>query len=85
MFTLKGKKALITGATGGLGAEIARALHQQGAEIAISGTKREKLEELARELQDRVHVVPCDLSSVESTQRLIPEAAAALGGGWTFW
>lgn len=80
MFDLKGKKALITGATGGLGAEIARALHQQGAEIAISGTKREKLEELAREFQDRIHVISCDLSNIESTQRLIPEAEAALGG-----
>lgn len=80
MFGLKGKKALITGASGGLGAEIARALHQQGAHVAISGTKREKLEELAHELQDRVSVIPCDLSSAESVQSLIPEAEAALGG-----
>lgn len=80
MFDLKGKKALITGATGGLGAEIARALHTQGAHIVISGTKQDKLEELARELHDRVTVIPCDLSSAESTQRLVPEAEAALGG-----
>lgn len=80
MFELKGKKALITGATGGLGAEIARTLHQQGAAIAISGTKREKLEALAHELGDRVCVIPCDLSSAEATQRLIPEAESALEG-----
>lgn len=80
MFNLKGKKVLVTGATGGLGAEIARAFHQQGAHVAISGTRREKLEELAHELGDRVSVIPCDLSSVESTQRLIPETESALGG-----
>lgn len=80
MFELRGKKALITGATGGLGAEIARALHLQGAHVVISGTKQEKLEELARELKDRVTVIPCDLSNAESTQRLIPEAETALGG-----
>lgn len=80
MFDLKGKKALVTGATGGLGAEIARMLHQRGAHVAISGTRTEKLQELANELKERVSVIPCDLSSAESTQRLIPEAEAALGG-----
>lgn len=80
MFKLTGKKALVTGATGGLGAEIARALYQQGAHVAISGTKLEKLATLAQELGDRVSIIPCDLSSVESTQRLIPEVEAALGG-----
>src|ERR1700722_15269470 len=80
MFDLKGKKALVTGATGGLGAEIARALHKQGAHIAISGTRKEKLTALAQELGDRVYAVPCDLSHVESTQRLIPEAESGLGG-----
>lgn len=80
MFELKGKKALITGATGGLGAEIARALHAQGATVAISGTKKEKLEKLAQDLGDRVYVIPCDLSDKESTERLIPEATATLGG-----
>lgn len=80
MFDLKGKKALVTGATGGLGAEIARALHKQGASLAISGTRKEKLEALAQELGDRVHVLPCDLSNPESTTRLIPETEAALGG-----
>lgn len=80
MFDLKGKKALVTGATGGLGAEIARALHGQGAYVAISGTRREKLEELARELQDRVSVIACDLSNPEATNNLITEAETALGG-----
>ncbi len=80
MFKLQGKKAIVTGATGGLGAEIARALHAQGASIVISGTKVDKLEALAKELGDRVHVIPCDLSNAESTLKLIPEAEAALGG-----
>ncbi|MBS0271021.1 MAG: 3-oxoacyl-[acyl-carrier-protein] reductase [Proteobacteria bacterium] len=80
MFGLKGKKALITGATGGLGAEIARALHQQGATIVISGTRKEKLDILANELGERVKVIPCDLSNAESTQKLVSEAEAALGG-----
>jgi 3-oxoacyl-[acyl-carrier protein] reductase len=80
MFNLKGKKALVTGATGGLGAEIARALHHQGASIVLSGTRKEKLEALAKELGERVHVIPCDLSNPEETQRLIPEAESALGG-----
>lgn len=80
MFELKGKKALITGATGGLGQEIARALHKQGAELVLSGTRTEKLEALAKELGDRAHVIPCDLSSTASTQQLIAEAEATLGG-----
>lgn len=80
MFKLEGKKALVTGATGGLGAEIARALHKQGAHLVISGTRKEKLDALAKELGNHVIVIPCDLSSAESTQKLIPEAEAALGG-----
>jgi len=80
MFSFRGKKALITGATGGIGAEIARTLHHQGASVVISGTKREKLEALAHELGDRVSAIVCDLSNVESIQRLIPEAESVLGG-----
>jgi len=80
MFELKGKKALVTGATGGLGAEIARALHKQGAHVALSGTRKEKLEALAKELGDRTTILPCDLSNIESTQKLISEAETALGG-----
>ncbi len=80
MFSLKGKKALVTGATGGLGGEIARALHAQGASVAISGTRKEKLEELAKAMGDRVVVLPCDLSQAESTQLLVSQAEEALGG-----
>ena len=80
MFELKGKKALVTGATGGLGAEIARALHRQGACVALSGTRKEKLEALAKELGNRTTILPCDLSNVESTQKLIAETEVALGG-----
>ena len=80
MFTLKEKKALITGATGGLGAAIARSLHSQGAHIAISGTRKEKLEDLAKELGDRVSILPCDLSNADATQNLISETTAVLGG-----
>lgn len=80
MFNLNGKKALITGATGGLGAEIARALHHQGASVVLSGTRKEKLDTLAKELGDRAYVIACDLSNSEETQRLIPEVEATLGG-----
>ncbi|MBP9692079.1 MAG: 3-oxoacyl-[acyl-carrier-protein] reductase [Alphaproteobacteria bacterium] len=80
MFSLKGKKALVTGATGGLGGEIARALHAQGASVAISGTRKEKLEELAKAMGDRVVILPCDLSQAESTQLLVSQAEEALGG-----
>ncbi len=58
MFDLTGKKALVTGATGGIGEGIARAFHKAGAEVAISGRQVAKLEALAAELGDRVHVVP---------------------------
>jgi len=80
MFNLKGKKALVTGATGGLGAEIARALHRQGASVVLSGTRKEKLDALAKELGERAHVIPCDLSNPEETQQLISQAESALGG-----
>ena len=61
MFDLTGKTALVTGATGGIGGAIARALHAQGATVAISGTRREALDALAGELGERVHVLPCNL------------------------
>lgn len=80
MFDLSGKKALVTGATGGLGGEIARALHAQGASVAISGTRKEKLDELASELGERVSVTPCDLSDSDAVDALPKEAAGALGG-----
>ena len=62
MFDLNGKNALITGASGGIGASIAKSLHQAGATVALSGTRVDPLQELAAELGDRAHVVPCNLS-----------------------
>lgn len=79
MFDLTGKKALITGATGGIGAGIARAFHKAGAEVAISGRQVDKLEALAAELGDRVHVVACDLADKGQVAKLIDEAVAKLG------
>ncbi|WP_298281970.1 3-oxoacyl-[acyl-carrier-protein] reductase [Acidocella sp.] len=79
MFDLTGKTALITGASGGIGAEIARVLHARGAVVALSGTRREALDALAAELSARVHVLPADLSQPEEAARLINEAEAAMG------
>jgi 3-oxoacyl-[acyl-carrier protein] reductase len=80
MFNLTGKTALITGASGGIGAAIAKALHAAGATIAISGTRVEKLEELKAQIGENVHVLPCNLSSAEDVEKLIPAAEAAMGG-----
>jgi len=80
MFSLSGKSALVTGATGGIGGAIARAFHAQGASVAISGRQVEKLEALKAELKERVVVCPCDLASKEQVARLIDEAVKALGG-----
>jgi 3-oxoacyl-[acyl-carrier protein] reductase len=74
MFDLTGKTALVTGATGGLGAGIARALHGQGATVAISGTRREVLDTLAAQLKDRVYVLPCDLADKDAVEALVPNA-----------
>ena len=79
MFDLSGKSALVTGASGGIGGEIARALHAQGAGVALSGTRQAALESLAGELGDRAQVVPCDLSDPEQTATLVARAEAALG------
>ena len=79
MFNLSGKGALVTGATGGIGGAIARKLHAAGAAVAISGTKVDRLEALAAELGDRVHIVPCDLSDRAAVQKLAGEAEAKLG------
>ncbi len=81
MFDLTGKKALITGASGGIGSSIANALHGQGATLAISGTRREALEALAAELGgERVHITPCNLSDLEAVDALPKEASEAMGG-----
>jgi 3-oxoacyl-[acyl-carrier protein] reductase len=79
MFDLGGKTALVTGASGGIGAEIARALHKQGAVVAISGTRVEALEALAAEFSERVFVLPADLSEPEAAAGLIGAAEAAMG------
>ncbi|MCP4559816.1 MAG: 3-oxoacyl-[acyl-carrier-protein] reductase [Bosea sp.] len=80
MLDLTGKKALVTGATGGLGGAIARKLHAQGATVALSGTRVEALEALAKELGERAEVAPCDLSNRDSVEALVPAAEAKLGG-----
>ncbi|MBL8568321.1 MAG: 3-oxoacyl-[acyl-carrier-protein] reductase [Phreatobacter sp.] len=80
MFDLTGKTALVTGATGGIGGAIAAALHRQGATVALSGTRREKLEELAASLGERTHVVPTNLSSLDEVEALVPAAEKAMGG-----
>jgi 3-oxoacyl-[acyl-carrier protein] reductase len=79
MFDLSGKCALVTGASGGIGGAIARALHAQGATVGLSGTRREKLDELAGELGGAVHVLPCNLSDPEAVAKLPGEAEAAMG------
>jgi 3-oxoacyl-[acyl-carrier protein] reductase len=79
MFDLTGKAALVTGASGGIGDGIARALHAQGAVVGISGTRREALEALAGALGERAHVLPADLSTPEAAAALIAAAEAAMG------
>jgi len=79
MFDLTNRVALVTGASGGLGSAIARALHGQGAKVALSGTRREALDALALELGERAFVVPCDLSDKEAVEKLVPAAEAAAG------
>lgn len=81
MFDLTGKTALVTGASGGIGAAIAKALHAKGATVALHGTKVEALEALAAELGERAHVVPANLSDPAQVEELAKKAEAALGGG----
>jgi 3-oxoacyl-[acyl-carrier protein] reductase len=79
MFELTGKTALITGATGAIGGNIARTLHAQGATIAISGTRQEILDRLAADLGGRVHILPCNLADSAATDALVPRAEEAMG------
>ena len=81
MFDLEGKAALVTGASGGIGGAIARALHEQGASVALSGTRREALDALAGDLGERAVAVPCDLSDADAVAALLAEAETALGAG----
>jgi 3-oxoacyl-[acyl-carrier protein] reductase len=79
MFDLTGKAALVTGASGGIGGAIARALHQQGATVAISGTRRDALDRLAGDMKDRVHVALCNLGDREDVEALVPACEHAIG------
>ena len=79
MFDLTGKTALVTGASGGIGAEIARALHGAGASVGLSGTREAPLRALAAELGDRAHVLACNLSDPEAVEGLIKRAVEAMG------
>ena len=79
MFDLTGRVALVTGASGGLGQAIARALHAQGAQVALTGTRKEALDALAAELKDRAHVAPCDLADPAATEALVAGVERALG------
>jgi 3-oxoacyl-[acyl-carrier protein] reductase len=79
MFDLTDRTALVTGATGGIGGAIARALHKQGATVAVSGRQSEKLEKLVTELGERVHAVPCDLADRAAVGGLVDAATAKLG------
>ncbi|MAZ77012.1 MAG: 3-oxoacyl-[acyl-carrier-protein] reductase [Micavibrio sp.] len=79
MFDLTGKTALVTGATGGIGGEIAKALHAQGAVVALSGRNKEKLDALAAELGSNVHTIVADLSNSDGIAQLIKDADEAMG------
>ena len=81
MFDLTGKRALVTGASGGIGGAIARGLHAAGAAVALSGTREAPLNELAEALGERAAVVPANLSDAQSVEGLPRAAAEALGGG----
>jgi 3-oxoacyl-[acyl-carrier protein] reductase len=80
MFDLTGKSALVTGASGGIGGAIARALHGAGATVGLSGTRTEPLEALAAELGARAHVLPCNLSDPAAVDALPKQAVEAMGG-----
>jgi 3-oxoacyl-[acyl-carrier protein] reductase len=80
MFDLTDRCALVTGASGGIGAAIARTLHARGAAVALSGTRTAPLEALAAELGERAHLAPCDLADAEAVRALPKRAAEAMGG-----
>lgn len=79
MFNLEGKTALVTGASGGIGAEIAKVLHGAGATVGLSGTRTGPLDALAGELGERAHVLPCNLGDAEAVEALPKQAAEAMG------
>ncbi len=79
MFDLKGKTALVTGASGGIGGSVARILHAQGAIVALAGRNEDSLRALADELGDGAHVTPADLATADGAAELVASAAEALG------
>jgi 3-oxoacyl-[acyl-carrier protein] reductase len=79
MFDLTGKTALVTGATGGIGAAIAKTLHAQGATVALSGTRQMVLDELRDSLGTRAHAIACNLSDPAEVEKLVPSAEVAMG------
>jgi 3-oxoacyl-[acyl-carrier protein] reductase len=79
LFDLTGRTALVTGATGGIGASIAEALHAQGATVVLSGTRQAALEEAREKLGVRAHAIACDLSRTEEVEKLVPAAEAQMG------
>ncbi len=79
MFDLTGKTALVTGATGTIGGSIARTLHAQGATVTISGTRQEVLEQLAGQLGERVHVLPCNLADAAAVETLVTRSEQVMG------
>jgi 3-oxoacyl-[acyl-carrier protein] reductase len=79
MFDLTGKTALVTGATGTIGSSIARTLHAQGATVAISGTRQEVLEQVAGQLGERVHVLPCNLADAAAVETLVTQSEQVMG------
>lgn len=79
MFDLTGKNALVTGASGGIGAAIARSLHGAGATVGLSGTRLEPLKALAAEMGERAHVLPCNLGDAEAVEALPKTAISAMG------
>jgi 3-oxoacyl-[acyl-carrier protein] reductase len=81
MFNLQGKTALVTGATGGIGGAVARALHAQGATVVLSGTREAVLEGMKAELGERAHYATCNLSDPESVDNLVNAAETAAGAG----
>jgi len=79
MFNLAGKNALVTGATGGIGSAIARSLHQEGANVTLSGTRQEILNSLAEDLGTSTKIIPCNLADENAVEELVPNAEAAMG------
>ncbi len=80
MFSLKGRTALVTGATGGIGEHIARSLHHQGATVVLSGRRLDKLQEIAESLGVRTHIIPSDLAKEEDVNGLVEKAVTMAEG-----